>query len=170
MSADRIRKIAVVGLGGVGELAARLLHDTGFAVTGVDVRAPEAEVPFPVVTASAASMDKLRKVLKGQDAVLSCLPYHLNRDLARLASELGIFYFDLTEDVPTMELILELSKTSKRLMAPQCGLAPGFVGIVGAHLAEQFETIRSIKLRVGALPQHPTGLLAYSFNWSPEGV
>ena len=31
------------------------------------------------------------------------------------------------------------------------------VGIIGAHLAEQFETVRSIKLRVGALPQHPTG-------------
>jgi saccharopine dehydrogenase-like NADP-dependent oxidoreductase len=25
-------------------------------------------------------------------------------------------------------------------------------------------------MRVGALPQHPTGLLGYAFNWSPEGV
>ena len=25
-------------------------------------------------------------------------------------------------------------------------------------------------MRVGALPQHPTGRLAYAFNWSPEGV
>ena len=25
-------------------------------------------------------------------------------------------------------------------------------------------------MRVGALPQHPTGLMGYSFNWSPEGV
>jgi len=30
--------------------------------------------------------------------------------------------------------------------------------------------VRSIKLRVGALPQHPSGLLGYAFNWSPEGV
>ncbi|VAX28809.1 FIG00985795: hypothetical protein, partial [hydrothermal vent metagenome] len=29
---------------------------------------------------------------------------------------------------------------------------------------------RSIELRVGALPQHPRGLLGYAFNWSPEGV
>jgi saccharopine dehydrogenase (NAD+, L-lysine-forming) len=55
-------------------------------------------------------------------------------------------------------------------MAPQCGLAPGFIGIVGAHLAGGFERIRSIRLRVGALPQNPTGLLGYAFNWSPEGV
>jgi saccharopine dehydrogenase-like NADP-dependent oxidoreductase len=25
-------------------------------------------------------------------------------------------------------------------------------------------------MRVGALPQNPTGLLGYAFNWSPEGV
>lgn len=165
-----IGKIAVLGIGGVGELAARLLTDTGFTVTGIDVAAPEESLPFPVATASAADVEALRPLLEDQDAVLSCLPYHLNKDVARLAATLGIFYFDLTEDVPTKELIVELAADSEKLMAPQCGLAPGFVGIVGAHLAEQFDEIRSIKLRVGALPQHPTGLLAYSFNWSPEGV
>ena len=170
MSDPRIRKIAVLGLGGVGELAASLLHDSGFTVTGVDVRAPERTLPFDMVIASVVEPAAMRVALAEQDAVLSCLPYHLNKDLARLASELGLYYFDLTEDVPTKELILELAESSERLMAPQCGLAPGFVGIVGAHLAEQFEQIRSIRLRVGALPQHPTGLLAYSFNWSPEGV
>jgi saccharopine dehydrogenase-like NADP-dependent oxidoreductase len=166
----RISSVAVLGLGGVGELAARLLATTGFTVTGVDNRAPDRDLPFRVKTGSAASPAQLRRLLKGQDAVLSCLPYQFNRALAELASEMGIFYFDLTEDVPTTRRILELARRSRRLMAPQCGLAPGFVGIVGAHLAEGFEDLRSIKLRVGALPQHPTGLLAYSFNWSPEGV
>jgi len=170
MSDSKINRIAVLGLGGVGELAARLLTDSGFTVTGVDVSEPDATLPFKVATASATEPAALEPILKRQDAVLSCLPYHLNKEVARLACRLGIFYFDLTEDVPTKELILELSAESKRLMAPQCGLAPGFVGIVGAHLAEQFEQVRAIKLRVGALPQHPTGLLAYSFNWSPEGV
>jgi len=81
-----------------------------------------------------------------------------------------LHYFDLTEDVPTTKVIREMSETAKAVMAPQCGLAPGFVGIVGASLAAQFEKVRSIRLRVGALPQHPTGLLGSAFNWSPEGV
>ena len=55
-------------------------------------------------------------------------------------------------------------------MAPQCGLAPGFVGIVAASQIGKFDMCRSVRLRVGALPQHPTGLLGYAFNWSPEGV
>ena len=78
--------------------------------------------------------------------------------MARLACELDLHYFDLTEDVATKEVIIELARHSGKLMAPQCGLAPGFVGIVGAHLAEQFSTIRSIKLRVGTASDRPAGL------------
>ena len=72
--------------------------------------------------------------------------------------------------MPTTQSIIELGKTSRALMAPQCGLAPGFVGIVGAAQVAAFEVCRSLRLRVGALPQNPTGLMGYAFNWSPEGV
>lgn len=165
-----IQRITVLGLGKVGTLAAWLLHNTGFLVTGYDINAPQDSGPFPVVIEDISFFDHIKEHLQSQDAVLSCLPYHLNTTIATIAHELGIHYFDLTEDVATTKAILALSTTSKGVMAPQCGLAPGFIGIVGAHLAESFEQIRSIKLRVGALPQHPTGLLGYAFNWSPEGV
>ena len=102
--------------------------------------------------------------------MLSCLPYHLNVGVAAAAHAAGIHYFDLTEDVPTTKAIIEMGANSKGLMAPQCGLAPGFVGIVGASHVMVFDTCRSIRMRVGALPQNPTGLLGYAFNWSPEGV
>ncbi len=166
----KIKRVAVLGLGKVGRLAALLLHETGFEVAGFDVHAPRHDLPFPVEQKSAATEEEVEALCKGFDAVLSCLPYHMNVGVATAAHKLGLHYFDLTEDVPTTKAILEMSKTSKGIMAPQCGLAPGLVGIIGAHLAEQFEEVRSIKLRVGALPQHPTGLLGYAFNWSPEGV
>jgi saccharopine dehydrogenase-like NADP-dependent oxidoreductase len=161
-------KIAVLGLGKVGHLAAELLAGAGFAVTGIDARKTDA--PFATRAVDLTDPTAITAALQGQQAVLSCLPYHLNIGVSTIAHALGLHYFDLTEDVPTTRHIRELAKTSKGLMAPQCGLAPGFVGIVGAHLADQFDRIRSIKLRVGALPQNPTGLLGYAFNWSPEGV
>ncbi len=167
---QKIERIAVLGLGRIGSLAATLLHETGFEVVGFDARKPRRKLPFKVEKKSAATKTEALKVCKGFDAVLSCLPYHLNVGVAKAAHQLGLHYFDLTEDVETTKAIQEMSKTSKGVMAPQCGLAPGFVGIIGAHLAEQFEQVRSIRLRVGALPQHPTGLLGYTFNWSPEGV
>ncbi|MDJ0948068.1 MAG: saccharopine dehydrogenase C-terminal domain-containing protein [Alphaproteobacteria bacterium] len=168
--AEKIKRVAVLGLGKVGRLAALLLHETGFEVTGFDVRKPRQKLPFKITEQSAATESEIEAQCRGFDAILSCLPYHLNVGVATAAHRLGLHYFDLTEDVPTTKAILEMSETAKGVMAPQCGLAPGLVGIIGAHLAERFEEIRSIKLRVGALPQHPTGLLGYAFNWSPEGV
>ncbi|MEY2625189.1 MAG: L-lysine dehydrogenase [Gammaproteobacteria bacterium] len=165
----RFENIAVLGLGKVGHLAAELLHGAGFKVTAIDARAISGK-EFLVQSIDVADPSALRRALSDQQAVLSCLPYVLNKGVSSIAHELGIHYFDLTEDVPTTNHIRELSATSRGLMAPQCGLAPGFIGIVGANLAAGFERVRSIRLRVGALPQNPTGLLGYAFNWSPEGV
>jgi saccharopine dehydrogenase-like NADP-dependent oxidoreductase len=161
--------IAVLGLGNVGHLAAELLTEAGFEVTGFDSR-PIPDAPFSVRQADLADAAALLTALEGQEAVLSCLPYVFNKAVASAAHALGAHYFDLTEDVATSRHIGALAASAKGVMAPQCGLAPGFVAIVGAYLAHEFERVRSIRLRVGALPQHPTGMLGYAFNWSPEGV
>ncbi len=165
-----MKKIAVLGLGKVGTLAAQLLHEAGFVVTGYDINAKQSVTDFQVVAIDISDASSLERVLSDQDGVLSCLPFHLNVPIAELAHKQGVHYFDLTEDVSTTNRIIELSKTATSLMAPQCGLAPGFIGIVGANLIENLDECRSCKMRVGALPQHPTGLMGYSFNWSPEGV
>ncbi len=165
-----MQKVAVLGLGKVGKLAALLLHDAGFEVVGLDVRTPREELPFETQVADVTDVDGLTARFGDVDAVLSCLPYHLNIGIADAAHRAAIHYFDLTEDVPTTKHIIQLAETSERLMAPQCGLAPGFVGIVGAAQIGRFDRCRSLRMRVGALPQHPTGLMGYSFNWSPAGV
>ncbi len=138
-------------------------------MTGFDARPSETR-RFRLVSPISPTPAELRRALGGQEAVLSCLPYAFNKAAASAAHALGIHYFDLTEDVSTTRHIRALADSAKGVMAPQCGLAPGFVAIVAANLAERFERVRSIRLRVGALPQHPTGMLGYAFNWSPEGV
>jgi len=165
----KIQSVVVLGLGKVGALVAELLHLTGFRVTGADLE-PAAKRNFSTIHLDVTDDDAVRNALTQHDAVISCLPYHFNLRIATIAHKESIHYFDLTEDVPTTKAIIEMSRDSQAVMAPQCGLAPGFIAIVGASLAAEFDRIRAIKLRVGALPQHPTGLLGYAFNWSPEGV
>ena len=165
-----IDRIAVLGLGKVGLLAARLLASNGFDVVGIDQRPLSLDVDWRVVDDVDIASAAFARALDGVDAVLSCLPYHLNIGVAETAHRLGLHYFDLTEDVPTTARIRQLAETSDGVMAPQCGLAPGFVGIVAAGQAVSLERCRSIRMRGGAVPQHPTGRLAYAFNWSPEGV
>ena len=165
----KIEKIAVLGLGKIGVLASELLAQAGFKVTGYD-QVPVKGKHFKSEKLDVTNRQDLLKVLTQTDAVLSCLPYHFNMDVATASAEVNTHYFDLTEDVPTTNHIRQLAQKSTCVFAPQCGLAPGFIGIVGASLARRFDKLRSIKLRVGALPQNPSGLMGYNFNWSPEGV
>lgn len=165
----KLDSILVLGLGKVGTLVGILLQKTGFNVLGADLNA-KAGLPFQTQELDVTDIAQVTEVMPQHDAIVSCLPYSFNLEIATRACRQGIHYFDLTEDVPTTKAILKLSESANSILAPQCGLAPGFIGIVGAALAEKFDKIRSLKLRVGALPQHPTGLLGYAFNWSPEGV
>jgi saccharopine dehydrogenase-like NADP-dependent oxidoreductase len=164
-----MKKILVIGMGKVGSLVGTLL-DKQFDVTGLDKNQPAVTLAFPVVEADVTDLPSLRTHLTGFDAVVSCMPYNLNLPIAKTAYELGIHYFDLTEDVPTTAAIREMARDSQGVMVPQCGLAPGFIGIVGANLAAKFTKLRDIELRVGALPRYPNGLMGYSFTWSPAGV
>jgi len=165
-----INEVRVVGLGKVGELVATLLADSGFTVTAYDAR-ERSELPFATKALDVRDSVSLRAAMDGADAVVSCLPYHLNLGVAEAAHDARVHYFDLTEDVPTTARVLDLSAHDAQVVyAPQCGLAPGLIGIVGSSLTKRFEEIRSIELKVGALPRHPSGLLGYAFNWSAEGV
>ena len=164
-----MKKIAVIGLGKVGSLVAILLNKS-YNVTGFDANIPSEKFSFPTSTIDIKNKETTVKQLKEFDTVVSCLPYNLNLYVAEAAHQLGIHYFDLTEDVKTSKRIMELSLTAKGVMAPQCGLAPGFIGIVGYDLVKRFTKLRDVELRVGALPRYPNGLLGYSFNWSPAGV
>ena len=166
-----MNKILLIGTGKVGTLVGVLLSSR-FEVTGFDKNKPayNMDLPFKVIQGDISDLPTIQKNLKNFDAVVSCMPYYLNMSIAKVAHELGIHYFDLTEDVPTTNYIRELAETAKGVMAPQCGLAPGLIGIIGANLASKFTKLRDIELRVGALPKYPNGLLGYSFTWSPAGV
>ncbi len=166
-----MKKILTLGLGKVGTLVGVLLSKK-YKVTGVDKQKPhyDFKLPFTVVEGDVTDKEFMTKLVKKHDAVVSALPYFLNKKVAKIAYDCGKHYFDLTEDVPTTNYVRKLAKDSKGVMAPQCGLAPGLIGIIGADLTKDFTKVRDIELRVGALPRYPNGLLAYSFTWSPAGV
>lgn len=168
-----IKNPLIVGLGGVGGLLAVLLQEVGMKVSALDQRKPKNIYKgINFITGDVSDAKALDKILQKHDAVISCLPFHLTLALAKAAHNACIPYFDPTEDVKTTQAVRKLGQTAKSVMIPQCGLAPGAVGIIGAHLAKKFDpgTLRYLKLRVGALPQSPTGQLGYAGNWSLAGL
>src|SRR5579862_7114168 len=166
----RVGRVAVVGLGNVGRLIADMLVERGFQVRGVDAEASRA------AGERAAVMDITNQAALGElfgevDAVVSCLPYYLNAAVASVAHAVGIHYLDLTEDVSTSKTIRQLAQTSRdSILMPHCGLAPGFICVVGAGLAASLEVVERLELRVGALPRSPNNALGYACNWSPDGI
>ena len=114
----------------------------------------------------------LAAAMKGVDTVLSALSFHHNPAVARAALEAGASYFDLTEDVATSDAVAAIAEKAAdgQIFMPQCGLAPGFISIVANDLINWFERIETVKMRVGALPQFPTGELKYNLTWSTDGL
>ena len=164
-----MKTVLVFGIGKVGTLVGILLKQR-FDVTGFDKNMPTVPTGFECIQGDIHDQALLEKTIPQFDAVVSCMPYNLNLSIALIAHAHAVHYFDLTEDVPTTDMIMQLSETAKAVMAPQCGLAPGLIGIIGANLSSRFTKLRDSELRVGALPRYPNGLLAYSFTWSPAGV
>jgi len=158
-----------VGLGNVGRLIADMLLERGFDVLGVDADASRSAGEHMTVMDVTDSV-ALGDLFGGVDAVISCLPYYLNAVVATAAHAARVHYLDLTEDVATSNLIRELAARSDRVFMPRCGLAPGFVCVIGGGLAARLETVERIELRAGALPRSPNNAAGYACNWSPAGV
>ena len=168
-------RITLLGAGHIGHTIAHLLSHSGdYEVTVVD-RSAEAlaklhGMPLEVRVVDTANAQALRAALRGQQAVINALPYHLATLAATAARDAGCHYFDLTEDVAATRAIQQLAAGADTAFMPQCGLAPGFIGIVAHHLAQGFDSLHEVKMRVGALPAFPTNSLKYNLTWSVDGL
>ena len=76
-----IETVGLLGLGKMGGPIARHLIARGFKVIGYD-SAPRDDLGFEVKPLDVQDTAGLRESLRGVDAVVSCLPYHLNIDVA----------------------------------------------------------------------------------------
>lgn len=167
-------RVILLGAGNIGQAIAHLLSASGdydVAVADRDARALEG-MPDGVarITVDATDGAALRRAMSGFDAIVNAGPHHLNLAIAEAAREAHLDYFDLTEDVRTARAIRELANGADTLFAPQCGLAPGFVSIAAFDLAQHFDTMQWVRLRVGALPLFPANALKYNLTWSTAGL
>ncbi|MBO9447984.1 saccharopine dehydrogenase NADP-binding domain-containing protein [Ruegeria sp. R14_0] len=167
--------ICVIGAGKIGQMIATLLKSSpNYSVTVAD-RDLVALSALNKQGVSTRQIDvdddtQLTRGMTGFDAVISAAPFFLTPKIAKAAKAAGAHYFDLTEDVAATNAVRELAKDSETAFMPQCGLAPGFVGIAGASLAAEFDELDSLHMRVGALPLYPTNALKYNLTWSTDGL
>lgn len=172
-----MKPVVILGSGKIGRMVAHFLQTSGdYAVTAVD-HAPALLESTALLapgcrTAVAHFDDKaaLDRLLQGAYAVISCAPFFCNELIAERAKAAGVHYLDLTEDVRVTKHIKELARGAATAFIPQCGLAPGFITIAATHVIEGMKELHEVRMRTGALPEHPNNALKYNLTWSTDGL
>lgn len=112
-------------------------------------------------------------LIEGAGAVISAVSYSVNYQMSKAAIEAGVSMCDLggNNDVVEKQLTLDEAAKAKGItIVPNCGLAPGLINILAMEGSKEFETLDSIHLRVGGLPQNPKPPLYYQIVFSVEGL
>ena len=173
-----MQRILLLGAGKIGRMIARFLADAGDYDVLVGDADPAAlariKAKSDVSTQLLDATDRtaLVQAMQGRAAVISALSFDHNTLVAEGALAAGVSYFDLTEDVETTRRVHAISQEAApgQIFMPQCGLAPGFISIIANHLTQHFDSVETVRMRVGALPQFPTGSLKYNLTWSTDGL
>jgi saccharopine dehydrogenase-like NADP-dependent oxidoreductase len=168
-------KIGILGAGKVGIAIAALLDIARFvdSIVLADLHSVEnldglRKVRFRSL--DVLSQPDLASFVSDCDAIVSAAPYYLNKAVAQACADLGRSYFDLTEDVETANFVRRLAAESRSTFMPQCGLAPGAINIIASGLAHTFKVVRSVEMRVGALPLSASNQMKYYLSWSTAGL
>lgn len=181
-----MKRVLVLGCGKIGYAVAVLLTQIGNSGNGgdYDVYAADGdESKFPLMRTVIGSNnvkatahvqdwdDTLFPALKF-DYLVNCLPYRHTIHAAKWAVSHKVNYLDLTEDRESTSLVEAVADAGHGIMfAPQCGLAPGFINILGHGLARKYPDLRTLRMRVGSLPEFPVNPpLNYNQLWSIEGL
>jgi len=175
---SKYHKVLIIGAGKIGSAIVQLLAESGaYEVTVADKAHTFLNKLNGLDKVSTLELDvtdsnALSQALTGQDAVVSACSYDVSAIIAQGALNKGCSYFDLTEDVAMTAAIkqIAINAASGQVFMPQCGLAPGFIGILAYHLAGKFERVQSVKMRVGALPKYPSNRMMYNLTWSTDGL
>src|SRR3954464_12247994 len=104
---------------------------------------------------------------------MSASTSYFNLQDADCAVEAGVHFCDLggnTEIVFQQKALAERAVAKGVTVVPDCGVAPGMVNILAEYGSRQLDTVESVKIYVGGLPQEPEPPLDYQVVYSLEGV
>lgn len=127
-------------------------------------------IPTPL---DVRDREAVRALMREADAVMCALPYYFNSEMTRHAVECDAHFSDLggnTEIVFQQKELNEAAREKKLSVIPDCGLAPGMVNILAEYGISRLDSVESVKIFVGGLPQDPEPPLNYQIVYSLEGV
>lgn len=172
--------IAILGSGIVGTAAAWDMNRRGHRVVVADASLAAAESAAEISSAKPRQVDatdraELRALLEKVDLVVSGVPYSFGLAVATAALETNTHYLDFggNPTVVRSQLTLDTAATSAGVsIVPDCGLAPGMANVLATSIVATLggTDLDELRIRVGALPVEPEGVLGYQRVFNPVGL
>jgi lysine 6-dehydrogenase len=169
----------VFGAGLMGRAAAWYLSKRGASVLVVDQDDTMLQQAKELVTSakfqkiSVSDKNKVLPLLAEADAAISCVPYMFNLQLSQWCIESKTHMVDLggNNDVVDQQFALsEKAREAGITIIPDCGLAPGMIGIFAMEGANALDECEKISMYCGGLPQNPQPPLNYMQLFSINGL
>lgn len=125
------------------------------------------------VSLDVTMIDNVVELMKRHDCALGAVSFRYNYVLTKAAIRAGIHFCDLGGNDEVVRNQMSLNAEAQKagiLVIPNCGLAPGLANVLAARGIELFDSVDSVKIRVGGLPQHPRPPFNYQLVFSVEGL
>jgi lysine 6-dehydrogenase len=116
---------------------------------------------------------ELAAALAGMDVVVSAVSYSVNERLTRAVIDAGVHMCDMGGNNEVVDRQLAMNDAAVMAgvtVVPNCGLAPGLINVLAMDGIRAFDSVESVRLRVGGLPMHPRPPLQYQLVFSVEGL
>lgn len=105
--------------------------------------------------------------------LLSCVPFWMHPQIARVAIANGVSMCDLGGNTEVTMETLAMDADAKAAgvsLVPDTGLAPGLVNSLGLWLIEHLDSTETVRLYCGVLPQDPQPPYNYKLTFNVEGL
>lgn len=106
--------------------------------------------------------EEIAELMANSDVTLSCVNNKHNYGLAKIALQAKSHFCDLGGDDAMLKklfLLNEVARDQGITIVPNVGMAPGMVAILAHCAAQAMDELYEIRIRCGALPTEPEGLL-----------
>jgi saccharopine dehydrogenase-like NADP-dependent oxidoreductase len=178
------KRVLVCGLGNMGKAIVWCMNHLGFDVIAIDSNPNAARGNNPPRRFydfyEVKNLKDIEQMitLSSPSVVISSLPYHQTKDVAKFCANKGYNYCDLGGRVDVSKEINDICgrlSTSKSHIFTDLGLAPGWINILAEHgcksLYGKANEINEVKMMVGGLPSLPNNPpLNYEMSWSYDGL
>jgi lysine 6-dehydrogenase len=123
--------------------------------------------------ADITNINQIHPIFEAHDLIISAVPYEFNYILAKEAIQTKSHFIDLggNNDIVAQERTLHKhAQNAGVTVIPDNGLAPGLVSVITHDIVNAFDTINTLNIRVGGIPQQPQPPFNYQLVFSLDGL